>query len=112
MLWARFQNSLDPGSLFNIAQLNSSLCLNFFNMLGLDTVSKRVKPLLAFLREEIAATKPDENGFFIERFYGEKEKCERIKAIDATFYGKRGESHTIGSLMDLFIAGTTDELLL
>ena len=83
------------------------MLLNIFNILGMDTITRKVQPLLKFLRDEMKKTSPDENGYFIERFNAERQKNDLQKNTEGTFYGKRGESNTLGTLMDLFIAGNT-----
>ena len=100
-----FQNALDPGSLFNIAQLNSKAFLDIFNFLSLDTISARMRPLRKFLLDEMEQTKSDSEGYFTERFLAEKQKNDELGNYEETFFGKRGEVHILGTLMDLFIAG-------
>ena len=108
----RLQKTQDPGSVFNILQNNSSIVLKIFNALGLDTITARFQSILKFANQEMAKTKPNSEGYFIERFLAEADKNEKDGNSSATFYGKNGEAHIIGTILDCSLQVRIFSLLL
>ena len=57
----------NPASIYNVVHNSSNFFLNFFNKLGLPTITSVSKPFEQWLRKQIAGASPDPDGFFLER---------------------------------------------
>lgn len=73
-------------------------------LLGIKSVRDYMMPVKEFLEREMRNYRANKNGNYIERSLAEIEANENNS--DSVFYRDRGYKHTLGTLLDLFVAGT------
>ena len=103
----KFQLALDPSSLFNTVTNNSSFFMWLAGAAGLETCAVSLDPLKAFLNSEMASASPDPDGFIIDKYLAAAEEASSSSSSKALLSGKGGRQHILGSLIDLFVGGTT-----
>ncbi len=113
---------LERGSLLSLFQLNSSLVTRsrklwkricplvctydsicrISQFFGIENMVDISKPLMNMIRQECSESGPDPTGDFIERY---KDRMASAPP-SSTFHGSDGNLHMLGSVFDIFIAGT------
>ena len=79
---------------------------------GLETVTKATQPLIDFFKKSLDESVPDPEGSLVDRYLWEMKKEEKAGNSDSAYFGKRGQVHLQGTVLDLFIAGKIGHIIL
>ena len=97
-----FFRVLERGSILQVLQLNSYWVTKLSQWFSVENMVDICKPMLEMFRREVKQSVADADGNYFDRFLYEISKADR----NSTFHGDDGSIHLIGSVFDIFAAGT------